>query len=350
MVDISALQISPLARLVDAVECIERGQRRMALVTDEGGRLIGTVADGDIRRGLLRGLTLDAPVGEVMNPHPRLALVGTSPADMLRMMRVMKLLQVPIVDDQGRVVDLFTADIYPEHRKRPNRVVLMAGGLGTRLRPLTESVPKPMLEVGGKPILEIILQSFIEQGFSRFTVSVNYLGDLIRRHFGDGRNWGVEIDYLEDGKQSLGTAGCLRLLPQRPTEPIIVMNGDILTSIDFHQMLDFHTETRSVATMGVYEQVVEVPFGVLDVEDNRIRALREKPTQRFLINAGIYVLDAAVLDRVPTDRPFDMPSLFEELIGEGRPPLAYFIWENWLDVGRPQDLERAQTVFAVAAK
>jgi dTDP-glucose pyrophosphorylase len=350
MVDISAFQIKPLARIVEAVACIERGGRRMALVTDEAGRLIGTVADGDVRRGLLRGLTLDASVSEVMNPHPRLALVGTSPADILRMMRVMKLLQVPIVDDQGRVVDLFTAEIHPEHRRRPNRVVLMAGGLGKRLRPLTETVPKPMLAVGGKPILQIILESFIDQGFSRFSMSVNYLGEMIRRHFGDGSRWGVEIDYLEDGRQCLGTAGCLHLLPERPREPIVVMNGDILTSIDFHQMLDFHAETGSIATMGVYEQVVEVPFGVLEVEDNRIRAVREKPAQRFLINAGIYVLDAAALDDVPVDQPFDMPSLFEALIRRGRPPLAYFIWENWLDVGRPQDLERAQAVFSVAAK
>ncbi len=350
MTDISVFQINPAARLVDAVACIERGGRRMALVTDDAGRLIGTVADGDVRRGLLRGLTLDAPVSEVMNPHPRLALVGTPPAEMMRMMRVMKLLQVPIVDDQGRVVDLFTADVYPVHRKRTNRVVLMAGGLGTRLRPLTETVPKPMIEVGGKPMLQVILESFISQGFTRFTISVNYLGDMIRRHFGDGHRWDVEIEYLEDGKQSLGTAGCLRLLPERPAEPIIVMNGDVLTSIDFHQMLDFHVDTRSLATMGVYEQLVELPFGVLDVEDNRIRAVREKPSQRFLINAGIYVLDAAALDRLPPDRPFDMPNLFDALIQEGRPPLAYFIWENWLDVGRPQDLERAQTVFAVPAK
>jgi NDP-sugar pyrophosphorylase family protein len=300
------------------------------------------VTDGDIRRAILHGQPLATPVREIMNANPRFAMAGTPPTELARVLRLLKINQLPLLDDAGRVIDLFVIAPTTSFVPRANRVVLMAGGLGKRLRPLTETVPKPMLPIGGKPILQLIIESFARQGFSNFTLSVNYLEGQIRRHFEDGSRWNVSIDYVADDMDSLGTAGSLRLLEKPPTEPFIVMNGDILTSINFHNLLSFHEEHGSVATMAVFEHKVDIPFGVVDIADHRIAAIREKPTQYFFVNAGIYVLNKEVLELVPTDRAFDMPTLFETLAARGRRPMAFPIWEPWLDIGRPEDLERAQ--------
>ncbi len=336
--------IGPQAAIYDAVACIDRSGVQIALVVDEAGRLMGTLTDGDIRRALLRNLSLTTRVGEIMTRNPRMAPAGSDDTKLFRLMRALQIRHLPLVDEDGRVVGLRTLEGLLQTPRRPNRVVLMAGGLGSRLHPLTRTVPKPMLSVGGKPLLETILETFVDHGFYRFAISLNYLAETIVGHFGDGSRWGVEIEYLQEPAR-MGTAGSLALLRERPTEPFIVMNGDILTSVDFGQLLAFHLENQAIATMALHEYTLQVPYGVVQVEDHRLISITEKPIHHHFINAGIYVLDPAALDRVPRGTFFDMPDLFQSLINEGATTVAFPIREYWLDIGQPQDLQRAETEF-----
>ncbi len=336
--------LPPGASILDAINCIDRNSHKIALVADEQGRLVGTITDGDIRRALLRNLSLATAVAAVMNRNPRIAPVGSDDARLFRLMQALQIRHLPLVDDDGRVVDLRTLDELVHGHRYANRVVLMAGGMGVRLRPLTQHVPKPMLPVGGRPLLETILETFIDQGFYKFAISLNYLGEIISDHFGDGGRWGVEIDYIRE-PAPMGTAGSLTLLPEPPAEPFIVMNGDILTSVDFRQMLQFHRDTEAAATMALHEHIVQLPYGVVEIEEQRLISITEKPIQHHFINAGIYVLDPPVLDRIPHGAPFSMPELFQKLMLEGCKTAAFPIREYWLDIGQPQDLQRAQTEF-----
>ncbi|WP_029008255.1 nucleotidyltransferase family protein [Azospirillum halopraeferens] len=353
MTDITALLIPATASILDAIRCIDGGSLQIALVTDGERRLTGTVTDGDVRRAILRGLPLTAPVTEVMNRTPHKALAGTRDTDLLRLMRTHEIHQLPLVDGEGRVLGIHTLDQILQKPQHSNRVVLMAGGLGKRLHPLTENLPKPMIAVGGKPLLETIVENFVEQGFHRFIISLNYRGDMIRDYFGSGQKWGVEIEYVYE-EQRMGTAGSLALLPEQPDAPLIVMNGDILTSINFVQLLRFHENSAATATMAVYEHSVQIPYGVVEVDGHRLVRITEKPEYRAFINAGIYVLDPAALDHIPRATFFDMPSLFETLGTVGHATAAFPIREYWLDIGNPRDLARAEvefdTVFSSVAR
>lgn len=326
------------------IATIEGSPAKIALVVDFGRRLIGTVTDGDVRRAILKGAQLSDPVTRIMNSAPRVGKVGEDRTPLIDMMRRNICRHVPIVDEDGRVVALETLQDIVDVRQRENWVVLMAGGLGKRLRPLTEVVPKPMLEVGGQPILRTILEGFRSQGFRRFFVSVNYLGDMIRDYFGDGREWGVEIEYLTEDRP-LGTAGALSNLPSRPEKPLIVSNGDILTKVDFRQLLQFHDDHKARATTCVRDYVVDIPFGVVDHDGTRIRGLREKPRQKFLVNAGIYVLEPDVLDLVPKNDYFDMPMLIDTLVERGQHACVFPIREYWIDVGRHEEYDRARNDY-----
>jgi len=217
----------------------------------------------------------------------------------------------------------------------------MAGGLGKRLRPLTENIPKPLIEVGGKPILETILEKFVDQGFQRFYISVNYKRDLIKDHFGSGKKWDVEIRYLDEN-EALGTAGALSLIPETPDKPIIVMNGDLMTDVDFGMMMDFHDDHRAMGTMGVRKYDFQVQFGVVQIENGSISSVNEKPVQKFLVNAGIYVLAPETLKDIPKGQQIDMPTLFNNWTISGKTCAAFPIHEYWLDVGRVEDLEIAE--------
>lgn len=344
MTHTATLVIAPDATLRDAIAIIDRGARQIALVVDEAGVLIATVTDGDVRRGLLRGLGLDAPVSEVMNRSPLTVRAKDGHEAAHRVMRARSLHHIPIVDDHGRFVDLAWIDEVSGLVRRETQVVLMAGGLGRRLRPLTETVPKPMLPIGGRPILEHILRSFVDQGFYRFLLSVNYKAAMLYEHFGDGSRFGVSIEYLHE-KERLGTAGALSLLRERPTQPLIVMNGDLLTSVNFRQLLEFHNEHGGHATMCVREYSVQVPYGVVETDHHRLSGLTEKPIHHFFVNAGIYVIQPEALDLIPTDRMFDMPDLFEALLAKEQPACVFPIREYWLDIGRFDDLERAQMEY-----
>lgn len=343
--DVNDYLIRPGAAILDAIACIDRTGLQIALVVDGAGRLAGTVTDGDIRRALLRNLPLTTPVTEIMMRNPRMAPAGSDDTMLFRLMRALQIRHLPLVDEDGRVVGLRTLEGMLKSPRRPNRVVLMAGGLGSRLRPLTQHLPKPMLPVGGKPLLETILETFADHGFYRFAISLNYLAESITSHFGDGSRWGVEIEYLQETRR-MGTAGSLTLLPGRPEEPVLVMNGDILTSVDFKQMLDFHLENNALATMAVHEHTMQVPYGVVETSGHRLSAIIEKPVHHHFINAGIYVLDPAAWDRIPKGTYYDMPELFQRLIAEGQTTVAFPIREYWLDIGQPQDLQRAETEFA----
>ncbi|QQR38400.1 nucleotidyltransferase family protein [Devosia rhizoryzae] len=329
-------------KLADAVACIEASGGQIALVVDEGFRLVGTITDGDIRRAILRGATLDSTAGDVMHRHPRSVPRGTPLAEIAAILKREMIFQMPVVDAEGVVVGLHLADEIELADPAAHRVVIMAGGLGTRLRPITETVPKPMIEVGGRPILERILERFREQGFRKISLCVNHLAEIIEKHFGDGAAFGVEIDYVRETKR-MGTAGALSLLSERSEKPLIVMNGDILTSINFGQMLAFHYESAALATMGLNRYQYQVPYGVVDVRNHHITGFSEKPVFDFFVNAGIYVISPEMLDLIPPDRFFDMPSLFDQVHPDRR--VAFPLHEYWLDVGKPDDLNRAIDEF-----
>ena len=333
--------VSPDVSLREAIECIDASGIQLALVVSESMKLLGVLTDGDIRRAILNGFSLTEPVTGVMNRSPKTASIRTSQEEVLAMMRRYTFHHLPLVDDEGKIAGLATLDDFLGVVERDNWVVLMAGGLGSRLRPLTDSCPKPLLNIGGKPILENILEAFIEQGFRKFFISVNYRAEMIKEYFGSGEQWGAQIEYLHEPER-LGTAGALSLLKEKPDAPVVVMNADLITKANFGAMLRFHEEHDSTATMAVREYDFQVPYGVVKVEGARILGIEEKPVQSFFVNAGIYILSAAALDSIPQQVFFDMPSLFQNLNGEGKKVSAYPLREYWLDIGRIEEYERAQ--------
>ncbi|MFM1651284.1 nucleotidyltransferase family protein [Brevibacillus sp. B_LB10_24] len=331
--------------IIQAIQIIDAGAIQIALVVDENERLLGTVTDGDIRRGILKGIPLNESVKHIMNDQPKYVFPDESPEKMLAFMRAKRLNQVPIIDKDRRIIGIKVLNELLRREQKENWVILMAGGLGSRLQPLTDDCPKPLLKVGSKPLLETIIENFVEQNFYKFFLSVNYKAEMIKEYFGNGSQWGVELNYLHENKR-LGTAGALSLLPGRPDAPIIVMNGDLLTKVNFNQLLEFHVEHRAAATMCVREYDFQVPYGVVRTDNQRLVSIEEKPTQHFFVSAGIYVLETDVLDKIPGQTYFDMPSLFEKLVNEQIETVVYPIREYWLDIGRITDFERANVEFA----
>jgi dTDP-glucose pyrophosphorylase len=324
-----------------SIETIQNSGFHIALVADEGGKLLGTVTDGDIRRGLLDGYTMDDHAINIANSTPRTELDTLENHALLAQMNKYLVRQLPLVSADGRLTGIAHIDTLTKGVSHPrNTVVLMAGGMGKRLRPLTAATPKPLLRVGDKPLLETILESFVSQGFDHFFISVNYLADSIIEYFGNGSRWGVSIDYLKE-ETALGTTGALRLLPERPDLPIIVMNGDLVTRINFTDLLRFHHDNNALGTMCVREYDMEVPFGVVDIDGLSIRKIDEKPVHRFFVNAGIYAVSPQALDLIPDEGAFDMTQLFEHIVSRNNVAAAFPIHEYWLDVGRLDDFNRA---------
>lgn len=332
------------ATIRQAISAIDLSEAKIAIVVDEERRLLGTVTDGDIRRGILRGVSLDDSVTAVMNAKPTVAKASLSRQQVEALMRREHFRQMPTVDEDGRVVRIDILAAPHAYGKRDNVVVIMAGGLGARLGPLTADRPKPLLKVGGRPILESIVKSFTDYGFNRFFISVNYKREMVESHFGDGSQWGASIQYLRED-QPLGTAGALSLLPEEPSSPLILMNGDILTNVNFDSLLTYHTEHGAAATVGVREFGLPVPYGVIDVEGDRLVGIREKPVFQLLVNAGIYVLEPEALRMVPKGVRFDMPQVFNALVRANRHVSVFPIREYWIDIGHMQDFERANGEF-----
>lgn len=328
----------------EALKAIDNSRIQISLVVDENEHLLGTVTDGDVRRALLKGISLDEPVTRVMNTSPAVASHHDSQQQILALMRKTTHRCVPVLDENRCVVNVALLSELIQSDQRDNIVVIMAGGLGSRLAPLTDQCPKPLLKVGAKPIMETILDSFREYGFRNFYLSVNFKAEMVKEHFGDGSAWGVSIRYIEEDKR-LGTAGALALLPETPTKPLLVMNGDLLTKVNFQHLLDFHVEHQAKGTMCVREYDLQIPFGVVKIDNHRIRSIDEKPMHRFFVNAGIYVLEPDMLDIIPRNSYFNMTSMFEEIIKCDYETAVFPIREYWLDIGQVNDLEKARLEY-----
>jgi dTDP-glucose pyrophosphorylase len=340
---ITSIALPPGSSIREAIQVIDRGEMQIALVTDEG-RLLGAVTDGDIRRGFLQGRGLEDPIDGLYQKEPVTAHVNQLKEDILQLALSRGVKQIPIIDDEGVLVGIEYINDYLLVTEKPNTVLLMAGGLGTRLRPLTDKTPKPMLTVGSKPILETIVTSLARYGFRNFLLSVNYKAEQIKDYFQDGARFGVHIEYVVE-KQRLGTAGALSLVSTPQENPIIVMNGDLLTGLNFEHLLNYHLHADADATMCVRDYEFQVPFGVVQTNGARIVSIEEKPAHHCYINAGIYVLNPEIIDRVPADTFYDMPQLFQQLIEEGQKVCSFPVKEYWLDIGRPQEFEQAQVEY-----
>ena len=334
--------ILPLhSTIEEAIRNLDVVAIKIVLVVDGSGTFVGTVSDGDIRRGILRGLDLSSPITEVIHRNSLVVPPQMSRELVLQLMVANKVQQVPVLNERQHVVGLHLWDVIGAPAERSNLMVIMAGGVGKRLLPHTENCPKPLLPVAGRPILEHIIERAYGEGFRSFVLSIHYLGNMIEDYFGTGERLGVRIEYLRE-KAPLGTAGALSLLTTRPEQPFIVTNGDVLTDIRYGELLDFHLSHAATATMAVRLYEWRHPFGVVHTRGGEIIGFEEKPVSRSHINAGVYALEPSALDLLERDQQCDMPNLFERLRDASRRTVAYPVHEPWLDVGRPTDLEKAR--------
>lgn len=331
--------LRPGATIEDAIRNLNQVAVQIVLVVTEHDELVGTVTDGDIRRGLLRGLTVASPLESIVFREPLVVPPDIRNEMVIQLMRANRIHQLPVVDDRRRVVGLHLWDEIVAPSDRPNVMVIMAGGLGKRLHPYTESCPKPLLPVAGKPMLEHIIERARVEGFRRFVLAVHHLGHMIEDYFGAGDRWQVEISYLKE-ESPLGTAGALSLMPPL-SEPCVVTNGDVLTDIRYGEMLDFHVRARADATMAVRIHEWQHPFGVVHTQGVAIVGFEEKPIHRSHVNAGVYALQPDALGQLVAGEHCDMPTLFERLRVQGRRTVVYPMHEPWLDIGRPSDYDQA---------
>jgi dTDP-glucose pyrophosphorylase/CBS domain-containing protein len=346
MKDLRRVFLSPEATVREAWMAISRGGVGIALLVDNNCHLIGTITDGDIRRAILDGANFDVPVTTLLKYHqgarwePTVASVGIGRSELIRLMREKSIRHIPLLDSSGRVVDLVTLDELLPDQILPVRAVIMAGGLGNRLRPLTEELPKPMLSVGGQPLMERIVELLRQAGIQQVCITTHYKSEKIASHFGNGSNFGVELDYVNE-EQPLGTAGALGLM-KKPDKPLLVINGDVLTQVDFRAMLAYHQEHKADLTVAVRKYDFDVPYGVVESDGAFVQELVEKPSLTFFINAGIYLLEPSVCNYLPYGQRCDMPDLIQRLLEEKCPVASFPIVEYWLDIGHPADYNQVQ--------
>lgn len=333
--------ISPDTTIIKCMACMDHTGAGLALAVDQNLKLIGTISDGDIRKALLRGRTLDSPVTDLINRNCFTVPATYPRVKVLDIMQARRFEQVPIVDAEGRVIGMHLLHDMLGIISSPSWAVIMAGGKGMRLRPLTENIPKPMIKVAGRPILERIVLHLISYGINRIFLAVNYLSGMIEEHFKDGSQFGVSIEYLREDKP-LGSGGALSLLPETPEHPLIVMNGDLIQDANFAKMIEFHRENKFYATMGVYPYFHQVPFGCVQVKENTLSSLVEKPVLEETVNAGIYVLSPEAVSHVPSDTSFPITNLFEQALGDNKDCGAFILEREWLDIGSPQHLRQAR--------
>jgi len=327
----------------EAARCLDESHLQIVLAVDGDGHLVGTLTDGDIRRGLLDGTGMEGTIDGLVERDPLVVPADADHEAVLRTMARRRIHEVPVVDEDRRVVGLLTWSDLSRPAQRPNAVVVMAGGEGERLRPLTEHTPKPMLPIAGRPILDHIIDRAVAEGFRRFVLAVRYLGEVIEEHLGDGSSRGIEITYLRE-ETALGTAGGLSLLAD-PDVPIVVTNGDVLTAIRYGEMLEFHEQHGAAATMAVRRHEWRHPFGVVHTDGVDVVDMVEKPVESSQVNAGVYVLEPSSLDVLESGEPCDMPTLFDRVREKGGRTIAYPIHEPWLDIGRADDYRSAQEGF-----
>jgi len=339
--------VLPGTTVQEAIEVLNKTGQQIVLVANADDTLVGTVTDGDVRRALLSKLSLTEPVEKIMCHQPTVVAEKATNLQVRSLMTRKSLAQIPILKNK-QIVGLHTLSSIGNIKSRKNPVFLMAGGFGTRLRPLTNNCPKPLLKVGDKPILETILEGFVEEGFFNFYISTHYLHEQVEEYFGDGSKWGVQITYVHE-KFPLGTGGALSLLPKDIADlPLIMMNGDLLTKVNFTQLLEFHDESNASATMCVRQHEIQVPYGVIQSADEFITDIVEKPLQSFFINAGIYVVSPELRKSLPPSTKVDMPDLLQSQIDQSNPVAMFPIHEYWLDIGKMPDFEQAQLDYQVS--
>jgi dTDP-glucose pyrophosphorylase len=334
------------ATIRDVVERLDQSPIKLVLVANDSGVLVATATDGDVRRGLLAGHGLEDSVSHIARREFISVGPETTAKERDAKLKAHGISYLPVLDADGRVVDLHSSLEAAEQEVMPNTVVIMAGGLGMRLRPMTETIPKPMLLVAGKPMLQHIVEGLRHEGFRDIVLSINYLGHQIREHFGDGGAWGVNVSYVSEEKP-LGTGGALSLLDRHFNEPLVVMNGDVLMAAKVSDLVRYHVDNEAEVTVGVKVLETQIPFGVMTLEGALILGVEEKPTYRNYVNAGLYVLNPAVLEEIPKGERFDMPSLLVSRIGTPK-ALAFPLHESWIDIGRPVDFARAEQSYQVA--
>ena len=346
--DLSIMCIGPESSTRQAINCVDKNGQGIALVVDDTNHLVGVVTDGDVRRAILAGVDLDLPVQRLLDQKmptsfsiPVTAPAGTSNSDLLDMMNQRMVRHIPLVNENEQVVDVALLSNLTREYELPIEAVIMAGGPGTRLRPLTENLPKPMLPVGDKPIMERVVEQLRAAGIHRLNVTTHYRPETITEHFGTGEKFGVEIRYIQE-ENPLGTAGAIGLVPATD-EPLLVINGDILTRVDFRAMLDFHHEHQAEMTVAVRQHEFHFPYGLVETNEVEITGITEKPVMKHLINAGIYLMSPETCRSIPTGRPFDMPDLIKQLISDGRRVVGFPIYEYWLDIGEHTEYQQAQT-------
>jgi len=344
MTEVDRFFIPPSASIREAIACIDRNGKGITLVVDDERHLLGTVTDGDIRRAILHAISLDEPVEKVMSRQPLVAPPGLSEEEILHLMdkgkKTFTVHQLPIVDSTGQVIDLVVRSDLVSTELLPVSAVIMAGGLGSRLRPLTDNTPKPMLPVNGRPLMEWIVEGLQQAGIRHIIVTTHYKAEAISHHFGDGQRFGVQIEYVHEDKLS-GTAGALALVPPW-NQPLLVINGDILTRVDYRAMLHYHQRHQANITVAVREYRVEVPYGIVEIDDVMVRKLTEKPSLQFFVNAGIYVLEPLVRGYTTKGKFLNMTDVIGYLLADAKPVVGFPVREYWIDIGQLADYDRAQ--------
>lgn len=344
MRSIKDITVKETASIIEVLKIIDKSSKQLALVVDDNNKLLGTISDGDIRRALLKKISLNESVKSIYFKTPTVASINDSREEIINLCKIKKIHQIPILDNKGSLIGIEVLNELISNEAKSNKVILMVGGLGTRLYPLTEKTPKPMLEVGKKPILLTIVEKFAQYGYTDILMCVNHKADVIKDYFGDGTKFGVDIDYIFENKR-MGTAGALSLINEKITEPFFVMNGDLLTNVNFEHLHDFHTTNLSMATMCVRDYEFEIPYGVVNIQNTKILSVDEKPLHKSFVNAGIYIFNPEVLQFIPKDHFYDMPTLFNTLIHENLKVVSFPIREYWIDIGRIEELEKANYEF-----
>ena len=343
MKSIKKIKISTDTTIKQAMKIISHGTFKIAIAVNKKGQLLGTLTDGDIRRGFLSGLNINSSVKSIIFSKPFSAKINESKEKIFKTALSKNIYQIPVIGDGRKVIGLYILDEFIKFKNKSNKVVIMAGGKGLRLRPLTKYIPKSMLKVGNKPILQIIVEKFKESGYENFIICVNYKSKIIKDYFGDGESFGVKIEYIHE-KKRMGTAGALSLLKTKPTEPFFVINGDLLINLDFEKMLDFHDKYNSNATMSVKDYNILSPYGEVNLDGVDIVSIEEKPERKVFVNAGVYILDPKCINLIPK-KFYDMPSLFKKIIAKKYKTVSFPLEEYWLDIGRFNDYKKANLEY-----
>ncbi len=345
--NLSLFKISPSTPIFKAIQKIDKNSREFVIVVDKNFKILGTVTDGDIRRAILKAIDLKQPVKKIMNPHPKTIGLDADQAKTLQVMKKFKIRQLPIVNSEGRLVDVVFMDDLMANLQSRAYALIMAGGQGTRLRPLTNDKPKPMLSVGEKPILETIINQLRENDIRNIFIAINYKGKQIENHFKNGDRFGVNIEYLKETKK-MGTAGALSLLPKHINDTLLVLNADLLTRLNFQRLLSFHETGNYDATMAVKEFDYQVPYGVVSLDKNQnVTQIDEKPVHHFFVNAGIYALSPSCISYVPKNKFLDITQLMVSLMKKNRKIGAFPVREYWIDIGMHKDFEKANEDFSI---